>query len=116
MRKVYEDVCCKGGKRTKDAGKGSTRRENFKNSKLRKRENDVEEIKSSPVKEEVHIKGEADISSNLEKRENSADLYEEIGKLSHKRIKVEDTEETLKKEVSVDTFCTEEPYSANQTS
>ncbi|XP_034239374.1 NAD-dependent protein deacetylase Sirt6 [Thrips palmi] len=112
MRKVYEDTCCKGSKRTKD-GKSkdqeTKRRGNFKANKLRKVEKDGASSKSEIVPKEEIVNDDKEMKSEQQetkiKSEDQSDEEEQLpqqednDKSLKQKLKVEDIENLLKDKI-----------------
>lgn len=111
MRKVYEDACCKGSKRTKDgkSKNGKTKeRGNFRSKKLQKSEKDgALESQDIVAKEEIvhevkEIKSEQQefrIKSENQSEESETFHQTEDESAPTKKPKVEDNQDELKGEV-----------------
>lgn len=110
MRKVYEDTCCKGSKRTKDEKhlNGKTKgRASFKSSKLRKSEKNSTTDKSEIVTKEeivddgVEIKVEQQ-ESRIKSENQNESKEEELEKnetTPKKKLKIEDIKNITKVEI-----------------
>lgn len=99
MRKVYEDVCCKGNKRTKDHEKKSTNGRNYKNSKLRK-------VEKRPVETKTELTVENIVKKEIDHGESEGEAKgsdEDIGKASNSHTQVEEIKSEMKEESDQDT-------------